>query len=53
MPATLPAPDKRDDQTGLPYMARWIERVTKPVGNTKYAEPRYPHVQQEHEDNDT
>ncbi len=44
MPATLPAPDERDDQPSLPYMARWLERVT----NTKYPESHCQDVQQEH-----
>ncbi|MDT5102448.1 MAG: hypothetical protein QOC76_6185 [Mycobacterium sp.] len=48
MPAILPAPDERDDQPRLPYMARWLERVTNPVGSTKYLESNYQDVQQEH-----
>jgi hypothetical protein len=48
MPAILPAPDERDDQPRLPYMARWLERVTKPVGSTKYPEFNDQDVLPEH-----
>jgi len=53
MPATRLATDKGDDQTRLPYMARWIERVTNPVGSTSMQNPDTSTYNKSTEDNDT